>query len=227
MPTAVPSERRARAAQRHTHGSSRRILIFLVPLGIWLLVRGLIGESPPQPFSDQSGAHGSGSSAADRAAVHRAAHTLPRSTPVRLRIPAVHIDASMTTLALDGKGALQLPPPGSSNLAGWYSRGPAPGEAGAAIVAGHVDTPTGPAVFYSLGALRKKSTVEITRKDRRTAVFSVDAVEVYAKRSFPSRKVYGGGSAPQLRIVTCGGGYRKSTGYQGNLVVYASLVRVR
>ncbi|MFD5429177.1 class F sortase [Streptomyces sp. NPDC127084] len=194
----------------------------VVPLGIWLLVRGLIGGNPPQPSSEQSARHGPGLSAADRAA-----HALPRSAPVRLRIPAIHVDASMTTLALDKKGSLQLPPPGSSNLAGWYARGPAPGEAGAAIVAGHVDTPTGQAVFYQLGALRKKSTIEITRQDRRTAVFSVDAVEVYAKRSFPSRKVYGGGSAPQLRIVTCGGGYRKSTGYQGNLVVYASLVRVK
>ncbi|MFD7613277.1 class F sortase [Streptomyces sp. NPDC059828] len=206
---------------------SRRIILVVVPIGIWLLIRGLIGESAPQPPSDQSAGGGSGPNAAQRASIHRAVHALPRSAPVRVRIPAIHVDAPMTKLALDKKGALQLPPPGKSNLAGWYVHGPAPGEAGAAIVAGHVDTPSGRAVFYSLGALRKKNTIEITRQDRRTAVFSIDAVEVYAKRSFPSKKVYGGGSAPQLRIVTCGGGYRKSTGYQGNLVVYASLVRVK
>lgn len=45
--------------------------------------------------------------------------------------------------------------------------------------AGHVDTRTGPAVFFRLGALTKGRTVEVERADGRTAVFTVDAVEVY------------------------------------------------
>jgi hypothetical protein len=56
-------------------------------------------------------------------------------------------------------------------------------------------------------------------------VFAIDAIEVYAKADFPSDRVYGAGGRPELRVVTCGGGYTKATGYQGNVVVYAHLVR--
>ena len=91
-----------------------------------------------------------------------------------------------------------------------------------------MDLRTGiPGVFYDLGAVTKGNTVEIDRADRRTAVFTVDAVEVYDKERFPSEKVYGGSGRAELRVITCGGGYTKRTGYQGNVVVYATLTAVR
>jgi hypothetical protein len=77
------------------------------------------------------------------------------------------------------------------------------------------------------GALRKGSTIEIGRRDGSTAVFTVDAVEVYAARNFPDDKVYGAAPRPELRVITCGGGYSKSTGYQGNVVVFAHLTASR
>ncbi len=88
---------------------------------------------------------------------------------------------------------------------------------------GHVDTTRGPAVFYGLGALHKGATVLVTRADRSVAVFSVYAVEVYAKAAFPDQRVYGPTREPELRLLTCGGGYARATGYLGNVVVYARL----
>jgi hypothetical protein len=55
----------------------------------------------------------------------------------------------------------------------------------------------------------------------------VDAVEVYSARDFPDAKVYGAAHRPELRVITCGGGYSKATGYQGNVVVFAHLTGSR
>ncbi|MFD0526814.1 class F sortase [Kitasatospora arboriphila] len=137
------------------------------------------------------------------------------------------MNAPMTRLDLDAAGALQPPPADRPDLAGWYGGGATPGSSGTAVLVGHVDTRTGPAVFFRLGALTKGRTVEVERADGRTAVFTVDAVEVYDKKSFPDAKVYGNTSGlPELRLITCGGGFTKRTGYLGNVVVYATLSAV-
>jgi sortase (surface protein transpeptidase) len=148
---------------------------------------------------------------------------MPHSPPDRIRIPAIGVDAPLIGLGLTPQGSLDVPPARKKNLAGWYEAGTSPGERGTAIVAGHVDNAEGPAVFYDLGSLRTGSKVEVDRLDGRTAVFTVDAVEVYDSRSFPDAKVYGAARRPELRVITCGGGYSPTTGYQGNVVVFAHL----
>jgi sortase (surface protein transpeptidase) len=137
------------------------------------------------------------------------------------------VHAPVAELDLDERGALQ-PPPVNPNLAGWYSGGTAPGSAGTAVIAGHVDLPTGSrGVFYDLGALTRGNRIEVRRSDGRTAVFTVDAVEVHDKDRFPSEKVYGSSDVPELRVITCGGDYVRNDGYQGNVVVYATLAGVK
>jgi hypothetical protein len=132
----------------------------------------------------------------------------------------------MVKLALNPSGVLEPPPAGKADHAGWYAKGPVPGEGGTAVLAGHVDTPTGRhGAFFALGKLPKGSRVEVTRKDGRRSVFTVDAVEVYPRNKFPDRKVYGSSAKPQLRLITCGGRYTKAGGYAGNVVAYASLLR--
>jgi sortase (surface protein transpeptidase) len=130
-------------------------------------------------------------------------------------------------LGLTKTGSLDVPPAKEKNLAGWYEDGTTPGETGTAIVAGHVDNTEGPAVFYGLGALKKGSTVEVDRRDGGVALFTVDAVEVYNAKDFPDEKVYGAARRPELRVITCGGGYSRTTGYQGNVVVFAHLTGSR
>jgi hypothetical protein len=90
-----------------------------------------------------------------------------------------------------------------------------------------VDNADGPAVFFRLGALKRGAVVEVDRRDGRTAVFTVDAVEVYDARDFPDAKVYGTATRPELRVITCGGGYSRATGYRGNVVVFAHLTGSR
>ena len=187
--------------------------------GAWLLRSGAETHAPPQPSAAQA-----------RSAAHtdpRSAPALPPSPPDRIRIPSIHVDAPLMGLALTSTGSLDVPPAAKKNLAGWYEAGTVPGETGTAVVAGHVDNADGPAVFYDLGALRKGSRIEVDRRDGSVAVFGVDAVEVYDARHFPDQKVYGAADRPELRVITCGGGYSRSTGYQGNVVVFAHLTGSR
>ncbi|MEU1482880.1 class F sortase [Streptomyces sp. NPDC005752] len=165
-----------------------------------------------------------GGSAAVR---HPAVRPLPPSTPLRLRIPALKVDAPMMKLGLNAAGALEPPPDNNPVLTGWYAGGTVPGAVGTAVTAGHVDTSLGPGAFYRLGSVRKGATVEIVRADRRTAVFEVYAVEVHAKKDFPDRKVYGPSDRPELRLITCGGDYDKKSGYPDNVVVYAAMTASR
>ncbi|WP_245244810.1 class F sortase, partial [Streptomyces palmae] len=150
--------------------------------------------------------------------------SLPRSYPVRLKIPSIKVNAPFTELTLDKSGRLQAPPPNDKNLVGWFRDGASPGERGNAIVAGHVDTKTGPAVFYPLSALKTKSKVVVERADGVRATFVVDEVSVFSKKKFPNKRVYGETYDPQLRLITCGGSYdRKVKDYTANVVVFAHL----
>jgi sortase (surface protein transpeptidase) len=153
---------------------------------------------------------------------------LPPSRPLRLDIPRIGVDAPFTPLSLDSSGVLNPPPANDNNLVGWYQDGVTPGERGTAVVAGHVDTLTGPAVFLLLRMLGQGDTVAITRADGTVATFTVDSVETFSKDGFPSDRVYGDAPDAQLRLITCGGNYDKGRGgYTANVVVFAHLAAFR
>ncbi|MFJ3664946.1 class F sortase [Streptomyces sp. NPDC090106] len=190
------------------------VTVVALGTGAWLLGDGAARHAPPQPSAAQAGAGHPDP---------RSAPALPPSPPDRVRIPSIRVDAPLMGLGLNRSGSLDVPPAADKNLAGWYAAGTTPGETGTAIVAGHVDNADGPAVFYDLGALKKGARIETDRLDGSTAVFSVDSVEVYDAAHFPDEKVYGPSRRPELRVITCGGGYSRSTGYQGNVVVFAHL----
>ncbi|MFF8604795.1 class F sortase [Streptomyces sp. NPDC015346] len=190
-------------------------------VGLWLVQNGSENVTPPVPSAAQAFAAG------PNAHTEAAADPLPPSAPVRLRIPAIDVDTPMMRLGLGRNDALDVPPPGNRNIAGWYKDGTTPGAKGTAIVAGHVDNAQGPAVFYALGALKKGHRIEVDRQDGRTAVFTVDAVEVYDNERFPDEKVYGEADRAELRVITCGGGFSEKTGYRGNVVAFGHLIGVR
>ncbi|MER6101696.1 class F sortase [Streptomyces sp. NPDC001832] len=147
-----------------------------------------------------------------------------RSVPTRLQIPSLAIKAPFTGLSIGAAGHLDAPPPNDSNLVGWYKDGVTPGERGTAIVAGHVDTKTGPAVFLQLQFLKPGATVDITRADGSVATFEVDSVETFSKAKFPDKRVYSDTSSAQLRLITCGGPYnRTAKHYEDNVVAFAHL----
>lgn len=191
--------------------------------GIWLVHNGAsVRTLAPQPSAAEAFTAGPGPRPGTRVA-----EPLRAAEPVRIRIPGIGVDAPLTGLGLGADGSLDAPPADDRNLAGWFEDGTPPGAKGTAVVAGHVDNAEGPSVFYGLGSLKKGAGVEIDRGDGRTAVFAVDAVEVYENDAFPDKRVYGATPHASLRLITCGGGFTRETGYQGNVVAYAHLTEVR
>jgi hypothetical protein len=144
-----------------------------------------------------------------------------QAAPTRLRIPGAGIDAALSGVGLDATGALAVP--GDHATAGWYAQGPAPGAAGPAVLAGHVDGGGEPAVFARLDEVRPGDPVLVDRIDGTTLRFVVTRVARHAKAAFPTAAVYGPTTGPELRLITCGGAFDRATGsYLDNVVVWAT-----
>ncbi|MFJ9350122.1 class F sortase [Streptomyces sp. NPDC101237] len=152
---------------------------------------------------------------------------LSRSRPTSMRIPFLGVDAPVTGVRLDRGRQLETPPVDDPKLIGWFEGGATPGESGLAVAVGHRDTRTGPAVFAALAQVKPGKLIEAERADGRTAVYTVDRVKVYDKAGFPSREVYGPTRRPELRVITCGGLFSRTTGYTSNVVVFAHLTSTR
>lgn len=200
-------------------------VIALVLLTGLALIRNGSGEfdvGPPQPATAAAA-----DSRTPGAVTVRTPDPLPYSVPDRVRVPSIQVDAPVMPVGLDADGWVGAPPPEDPNLAGWFSGAVSPGEKGTAVVVGHVDNKQGPAVFYGLGALKKGNRVEVDRKDGKTAIFEIYGIEVFEKSDFPGDRVYASKGTPELRVITCGGGFSKANGYDGNVVVFARLVDVR
>lgn len=149
---------------------------------------------------------------------------MARSTPVRVRIPAIGVDSKLMDLSLDGAGRMSVPPDGTE--AGWYTGAPTPGELGPAIIAGHVDWGGRQGVFYHLRNLKPNDQVNVTRSDGSTAVFRVMRVNEFPKNKFPTDTVYGDIDYAGLRLITCGGPFdRQAHSYNDNIIVFAQLVK--
>jgi len=150
---------------------------------------------------------------------------LRESLPVTVSIPKLDVESELVELRIDEKGAMEVPEEGAD--AGWYALGPSPGALGPAVIAGHVTWDQAPAVFYELKTLALGDEVNVTRADGKTAVFSVEGVETYAKDRFPTDTVFGTIDHAGLRLITCGGTYDSAANrYLDNVVVFASLVDV-
>jgi sortase (surface protein transpeptidase) len=226
-----------------TFGGRRGALAAVVTAVLLVLGGGLVARAltapgpPPQPDSSQgkpAPTRSGSATSSPRTSPTTPAAQVPASDfgpimvpspPVGLRIPSIKVATKgLVDLGLDDKGELEAPK--DFQQAGWYAAGPTPGEFGPSVIAAHVDSHLGPAVFYRLGSLKKGAKVMVERQDGSTATFVVDRVERYPKAQFPTSEVYADtGGRAELRLITCGGDIDQRSGhYVDNVVAYAHLV---
>ena len=154
----------------------------------------------------------------------RSAYVPHQSPPVRLRIPAIGVDSSLSRLGLNGDGTIEVPH--DFNQPGWYEKGPAPGDEGPAVILGHLDSYTGPAVFARLSQLQAGSEVLVDRVDGSRVRFLVDRVATFPSDAFPTDEVYGATTRATLRLITCGGRFNAGRGrYSDNVVAFATFTQ--
>jgi hypothetical protein len=149
----------------------------------------------------------------------------PVAAPVSLTIPLIGVQTKLITLGLAPDGELEVPTLAMASVAGWYTGSPRPGAIGSAIIVGHIDTVSGPAVFDRLNTLTRGDKIYVKRADGTLVEFRVTSVQTYLKDHFPTEEVYGPVPDPELRLITCGGAWDAAIHhYLSNIVVYATEV---
>ena len=145
------------------------------------------------------------------------ARAYARRAPCAISIPAAGVQSKVVD-APAKDGALKIPDVGT---AGWYSGGPRPGEAGRAVIIGHLDRRKGPGLFARVPRLKRGATVAVTDVRGEEHRYRVVGAAQARKDRFPRDQVYGYSARPVLVLVTCGGPFREGTGYRDNVLVYA------
>jgi sortase (surface protein transpeptidase) len=151
------------------------------------------------------------------------AEVLPESAPLRVQIPAIGVaTGELVQLGLTAQRALEVPV--DAVTAGWFKLSPTPGEIGPSVIAGHVNYGSVPGVFAKLHEMKPGDTITVDRADGTSAEFTAYAVERFPKAAFPTERVYGNTESPELRLITCGGGFNEAAGeYLDNVIVFAKL----
>ncbi|MFF4322123.1 class F sortase [Streptomyces sp. NPDC001568] len=199
-----------------------RLLTFaawsVLVLGLWLWGKEITGV----PSGPQAG-QGGGPVGAGMPAAHA---PMSGAMPARIDVPSIGVQAPVISRGLDSQGSIDPPPYELPGTVGWWGAGAAPGAAGAALMVGHVDTKSKPAVFFGLATVKPGAKIRVARADGTIAEFTVEDVKTYERTDFDPKKAYGprvGGRA-ELRLVTCGGNYDKAAKqYSANVVVSAYL----
>ena len=199
----------------------KRVLIGLALLAAalaWLAIPRSGGGEAARPAQPRAVATATATATAVRATTPPPRRAAP---PVRIEIAAIGVRAAVIRLGLNRDGTLEVPT--DFGDAGWWSGGARPGERGPAVIAGHLDSRTGPAVFFRLGALRAGDPIVIVRRDGSRVRFRVQRTARYRKAAFPTARVYGATSGSTLRLITCSGDFDRGSGhYVDNTVVYAA-----
>ncbi len=208
---------------RHRHGARRIIIGLGVVAVLGAVVAVIATRGDPVDRGGPTAAGATASSAPGPLTINAVEPSVVVELPApdRIRIPTIGVDSALEFLDIDAAGALHAPK--DFGKPGWFSKGPAPGDLGPAVIAGHVDSERGPAVFYRLRDLKAGDVIEVSRGGQWVR-FQVTASERYPKDQFPTAKVYNPTPVPELRLITCGGTFDRSRrSYEDNIVVYALL----
>jgi hypothetical protein len=197
-------------------------VLLLLGGAVTIVIAVLAQQHAPQPGASAAGAIGPAGRGAKGPA-------LDRSLPLSVDIPAIGVDSELLRMGVNTDGSIQVPSlTTSADEAAWFKYSPTPGQIGASVIEGHVDSYRGPAVFFRLGALRPGDVIDVSLADGVTAIFRVTGVRDYLKAKFPARIIYGSTDYAALRLITCGGVFDYATGhYLSSTVVFASLTSYR
>ena len=144
--------------------------------------------------------------------------------PVEISIPSINIDS----VKIEEVGLTQdrnMDVPKSYETVGWYNRGPVPGELGSSVLAGHLDSPSGKAVFWNLEKLQSGDIIQTEDFNGNTAQFKVIDKQVYEVDNFPVEKIFGQKDKKRLNLITCEGIFDKSSKiYSHRTVIFSKMV---
>lgn len=183
-----------------------------------------LAAEPKLEPSDRDGAPRAAAADDDRSESASVDPVAPAGDPLRIVIPAIAVDAPLVSVGLQSNRHMEVPPFG---IAGWYDRGPKPGHRGPSVIAAHVDSRSGPDVFYRLGELTPGDQVTVVYDSGESVDFAVERDPVQlSKDELPGDDIWPRTDEHLLTLITCGGSFDRSTGhYQDNVIVFTSLTQ--
>lgn len=147
---------------------------------------------------------------------------LPVFLPTTLEIPAVHLKTKVEPVGIEESGRMGVPK--LFDRVGILSPWTKPGEKGNAVIAGHVDHYTGPAVFYPLKKLKSGDEVIVSDSSGKKLTYVVKKVEAYKTEEAPLETIFGKADQPKLNLITCTGRFdKKRQEHAKRLVVFTEL----
>lgn len=212
----------------HTRGASRRgrahgaalATAVLLPIILTSCTTGDTTDAAPAPPATASA---SPAPAQPTGPAPAPSPSVAQAPPTQVTIPAIDLDEPLIDLGLQADGSMEVPV--DFDDVGWYTPGGRPGGRGPVVIAGHVDSPTGPAVFLRLHELVPGDAVTVTAADGTTHAYVVTEVLDVAKNAFPTAEVFGATATDTLRLITCGGIFDSAAAsYTDNRVVFAERV---
>ena len=150
--------------------------------------------------------------------------------PTLLSIPSLRVSARIQEVGLTTAGAMANPQgPNKFRETGWYKDGPRPGQAGSAVIDGHLDNALGfDGVFIHLNRLKAGDTVQIKTDQNELLTFVVLDQQTYDYTHAPNAEIFtrNNGTA-RLNLITCDGTWIQSIkSYDKRLVVYTELISI-
>lgn len=143
-------------------------------------------------------------------------------TPDKVIIPAINVEASIEQVGLLDSG--EMAAPSTEDGVAWYERGAKPGAKGNAVLAGHVDSKSGPAIFYNLKNLKNGDEVHVTDERGTKLTFIVTKLQSYPRSEAPLNDIFGYSDGRDLNLITCTGTFDRAEGtHEERLVVYTEL----
>lgn len=142
--------------------------------------------------------------------------------PAKLTIPAIKVNTDIEQVGTLPSG--QMGVPANINNAAWYEPGTKPGNTGNSVIDGHVDSKTGPAVFYNLKKLQTGDEIIVTDKNGTALTYIVKNKVSYPRDKAPLEKIFGYTDGRKLNLITCTGLFnRNQHTHEQRLVVYTEL----
>lgn len=142
--------------------------------------------------------------------------------PVSIEIPAIQVKASVVNVGKRLNGQMDVPK--NDKDIGWYEPGIMPGQTGNAVMAGHVDNKTGPAIFFNLKNVKPGNEIIIENDKKEKVIFIVEKLKSYDYEEAPLEEIFGYSDTENLNLITCTGTFnRKIKTHEERLVVYTKM----
>lgn len=142
-----------------------------------------------------------------------------RPRPVAVRMAGIALEADVIPVGVDNDNQFAVP---AADTVGWYQFGSAPGEAGASVLAAHVDYAGRPGAFFNLREVVPGDRLEVELEDGSVVQYQVTGNTVYDKTHLPAEELFRKQGTPVLQLITCGGTFDpQARSYEANVVVTA------